>query len=191
MRNPRSIAREVVRAPNVVLLLFNILAFVVLSVFWVWYLGTQEIYNIVAEKAVSINNIAKEEPTFSKFIDDYISKTKSDTANIDYIVNKIKERNIQNIKTFETYLIPPMAIIGFFFILSLVYLWYSGESWGLIENILVLLIILSFTVEIVFYFVIIHKYQFSPNSKIITNILSNSNIPLPPLPPLPPVPFIP
>lgn len=191
MRTPRSIATEVARAPNIVLVSFNILAFVILSIFWVWYLGTQEVYNIVSEKAISINNIAKEEPSFAKIIDDYIAKVKSDTANIEYVSNKIKQRNVENVNTFQTYLIPPMAILGFFFILSLVYLWYSGERWGLIENILVLLIILSFTVEIVFYFVIIHKYQYTPNSQIIANILSNAKPILPPLPPLPPLPQVP
>jgi 4-amino-4-deoxy-L-arabinose transferase-like glycosyltransferase len=173
MRNPTSILKETGKAPNVILIVFNILAFVFLSVFWFWYLGSQEIYKVIDQKAHTINNISREDPNFNLLMEKYISDTKANTQKIQNVTNMVKQRNNDNIDLFINYLIPPLAVLVFFLILSLIYLGYSNERWEISDTILLVLLLVSFVVEVIFYIVVIHDFQFVPDSEIIANILKS------------------
>lgn len=139
-----------------------------MTVFWFWFLGSQEIYHVLDQKAHTINNIAQQEPIIKIIIDRYVQLNKN---NFNDITDEIKTRNNSNIDLFHNFLLPPVIAIAALFLLSLGYLLYSNEKWGLAENVLMLVMVLSFVTEILFYIVVINKYQFIPDTKVVSLIL--------------------
>ena len=177
MENFKQIFKIVLEPTNMFTTSLNIFLFVSLLFLWFWFIGTQQLKYVIYEKMDQVNNIIKNDPIISKSVDLYLDTIKEDTKFIEKVRNDIIERNEYNLDIVYKYFGIPILIL-----LSIV-LFYGvnifinfPNKWKIEQNILVILMILAFVTEIIFYFVVIRKFQYVSNSTIIKSVFDKSEI---------------
>ena len=173
-RGPLSSFKAFVKPSNLILMIVNISAFVIVSVLWFWYIGSQQLFVFLDQKAHVFNNIARNDENFNKLVEDMIQSAKNDTANIEKVKQDIKNRNNRNVDLFRELIAPPLTILGCLFILSIGYFFFRCDTWGWSETILVFLLLFAFLTEIIFFFVIIQDFQFMSNTTILSKLVDTT-----------------
>ena len=171
MEGLKQIFKIVLEPINMFINSVNIFLFVLLLFLWFWFIGSQQLKYVMYEKIDQVNNIIKNDPIISKSVDIYLDTIKEDTKFIEKVRNDIIERNEYNIDIVYKYFGIPiliLLIISFFYGVN-IFIDFP-HKWRIEQNVLVVLMILAFVTEIVFYFVVIRKFHYISNSSILKSI---------------------
>lgn len=168
-----SILKQAFDPINSVITIVNLELFVILMVLWFWYIGSQQLYSVIDSNVKDINNIVENSPALDLSLQVFIETTKNDTELINQAKIDVEEKNKQNIKLFRIYFLPIILSLFFLLIILIIRLYRSKCKWGGREWLLVVLMILAFVTEIIFYFIVIKGFHYISPVTILYKIMEN------------------
>lgn len=170
------IMAEVFSPLNIFIIMFNILFFLIVLVLFFWFILSPQFQSIVLDKADIISLLGDSNFKIKTAIGGYLGTIDFDVleakANVDSI-----DRTVINNKNFVDTLLGWFIVIGLVTLASLVFLIkHARKEGGGIKTsdwILLLLLVFSFTTEIIFYLVVVKPWQFIGDYELIKTYLGN------------------
>ena len=135
-----------------------------MAIFWFWFLGSQQLYTIIDEKAKVVDYISRYDGKFYQSLEVYLQSMVNNRHRIERATEEIKLRNNTNVDLFRKYLAAPMVILAILVIYSFIRFYYSSKNWTAVETNLLILLFAAFTTELIFLLVVLEGYQYIPNT---------------------------
>lgn len=159
---------------NSFIITINIILFALIIIFWFWFIGSQQLYMVLDDKAKEINNLTKDDLVLNESINTFLNNIKNDSDKIEKVKQSIENRNKINVKKFREYFLLPLFIFLTMAIVYTVYIVKFREGFKLREFVLITIMILMFSTEIIFFFVVITDFKYIPTSTVILNLLEKN-----------------
>lgn len=156
-------------ANNIIISLLTTLFFITALVLFFWFVVSDQLKIIVFDKLEILKLYSDYNPEFKKLLKEKINKKKLDEEKYNQIV---KERNKNNIKTFNETMLWWFIILSVLVILNIVYVVYKNQ-FTKADMLLVFFVLTAFIAEIIFYLVVIKEWIIVGDNEIIRELIKN------------------
>ena len=168
---------------NLILNFTNIFFFGILLALWFWFIGSTQLYEVLDIKASEIMNVVDKdiilESSLNVFIDNYINDEAQINNTRNNMIIRYKENKSQFYKTLITTIVLLSSfgiIIGIFFLFIKSYK-TKDKFLSVKDNassfILFWFMILMFSTEAIFYFVVVKNFHYISTPKIINYLFND------------------
>jgi len=152
---------------NTLIFFITTLSFIIaLIVFFELILSNYPI--LILNNKVDIVTIAANQNTsINKYIQQQINSYFQNTQKIQTVENEIQQRKKTNFSCFQNQVLAYLLVLFGLFVLFIIWFIYKNKTIEKIDYLLILFAILSFSVEIIFYFVILYQWKFISDSQFL------------------------
>ena len=194
----KATAKDVVDPSNLLILVANILAFVVLETLFFWFIASHSVERVLEEKASFIADFMEKKGFTKEMLTEYLNSEYA-TKTLPEIANEQqREREQQNWDLVVKYIQPVVIGLSVALFLLFVYMRYKRQPLTRIDVFLLFLVLGAFSTELYFYLTVTSQVIYIGDTEItwrlwtalsraVDNMASDTGSPVPPT--RPPLPF--
>jgi cell division protein FtsL len=156
---------------NTLIFFITIISFIVaLIVFFELVLTNYPIF-ILDNKLEIVTIACKQSSSTNAYIQQQVANYFQNTQNIQMVENEIQQRKVKNFSIFQKQVLPYLLVVFFLFVIFIIWFSVKGKKIEKIDYLLILFAVLSFLVEIIFYFMVLYQWEFISDSEFIKILL--------------------
>ncbi len=168
-KNLKWAGKEVFTGINIFIILLNALFFITVLVIFFWFIVSNQFETIILDKVDIVTLLAKNNPSIYNYIKDYVNNNNiEDIKNISDTDKQTRDKN--NVKLFINHMIWWFAVLGILCLIVLLYLVIKGKGITTGDIVLILLVSVSFTTEIILFFVLIKPWKFIGDFQLMKSL---------------------
>ena len=152
---------------NLLLIFANLFAFVVMETLFFWYIASNTISEVVKSKSLFLANVANNDPDMKEEMITFLSLPENSTEISMRAASQNKVRNEKNVDMVISRIFPVAIAMAVACILMVGMIYHRGEKFTRVDYFLLLLVLLAFSTELIFYLVVIKQLEYIGTSKLV------------------------
>lgn len=151
-----------------VIIYVNVIFFIIVQTFFFRYIASKQYEDVLKQKIEIIKLYSEKFPTEKEKIDKYVKDYLKTNKN--KIQDQHNKRSEKNVILENTYCWNFLKVT---IVLLLLTLYISKEQWTSLHTFGLILVVLGYTTELLFFYLIVRKYEFVGDHKITSEISKN------------------
>lgn len=150
---------------QVILIFVNVLVFIVIQTFFFYFVGSQQLNDIIVNKMGIIKSFIKYDNSYKNKVKNYV-KSKPIQDILKKADEEKKTRASQNIEIIKQWIGPVLIAVLSILILAIIILIATKSKWTGVDNVAISLVFTAYLTEIFIFFGIIKQYEFLGDNTI-------------------------